>query len=725
MTSAPVKPWKLKASGSSLRMVADADELATAIRLFADAECGFELMALRSGVHACRLGADVEGLVDAAKELPSGAGLYFRVNPIMPGLSHPARNEHVAYRRWLYIDVDPVKAEGQEDNPASDREKEATSGVCDKVHAHLSAYGWPMPIVVDSGNGYGLFYRCQLPNDKATQAAFRRLLLTLSLRFTCDDGIIDKSVHNANRLAKLPGTWARKGAHTDDRPHRPCRLFFVPDVVGSVTLEQLLAAGESAEDDGPDSPSRTFQTSPSADSAYGRKALDAECLRVAMARPGAEEGRNNALNRAAFALGQLVAGGVLDRSTVEQRLYEAAAQSGLETDPGCGEKGIRGTIRSGLEAGLKTPRGIPESKDPKAKFEKQREEAKAELQGERLTVRMSQIKPLQVQWLMKNRIPLGFITVMAGRTGIGKSYVSLDLIARLSKGAEIPFADGECFKPSGTLILSEDSPEYVIAPRLIDAGADMSRIHAMTWKAMGAYHLADTAMLSQACDEVEGGIKLLLIDPPTNFLKETDEHKNAEVRQLVMKVVEWALERNVAVLFILHVNKGAQGVDALNRVMGSVAWVTTSRIAHALIRDPDEFGRNLWIPLKSNIGELPKAIAYRIAKANGATRVQWVEELNIDADDAMSRVAPKERRDVKASKWLVDMFRQRLEWESEDLFDRAENEGISRSAIFDGKDLLKLPRARRTVKENGEVCWVWWVPSDWPPLKEGIEDGSN
>jgi len=63
--------------------------------------------------------------------------------------------------------------------------------------------------------------------------------------------------------------------------------------------------------------------------------------------------RNNTLNDQAKGLGELVGGGVLERALAEQTLREAALRAGL------GEKEIEATIKSGIEAGLKEPRGIP------------------------------------------------------------------------------------------------------------------------------------------------------------------------------------------------------------------------------------------------------------------------------------------------------------------------------------------------------------------------------
>jgi Bifunctional DNA primase/polymerase, N-terminal len=86
---------------------------------------------------------------------------------------------------------------------------------------------------------------------------------------------------------------------------------------------------------------------------YGQAALDRETRRVAQARRGR---RNDTLNRAAFALGQLTAAGLLPAALAYTKLFEAAVQAGLDHDPGCGPRGIDRTIRSGLTAGARKPR---------------------------------------------------------------------------------------------------------------------------------------------------------------------------------------------------------------------------------------------------------------------------------------------------------------------------------------------------------------------------------
>jgi hypothetical protein len=82
-------------------------------------------------------------------------------------------------------------------------------------------------------------------------------------------------------------------------------------------------------------------------SAWACAALDNEVWTVRTSVPGH---RNDALNRAAFSLGQLVGGGHLDEGRVVEQLTVAATEVGLSP------REIHSTIASGLHAGEGHPR---------------------------------------------------------------------------------------------------------------------------------------------------------------------------------------------------------------------------------------------------------------------------------------------------------------------------------------------------------------------------------
>lgn len=85
--------------------------------------------------------------------------------------------------------------------------------------------------------------------------------------------------------------------------------------------------------------------------AYCDQAIREELRRAATAPKGT---RNNTLNEAAFALGQLVGAGWVARSEIEGLLLQAAHDCGLKHG-----EAVK-TIRSGLNAGEKDPRTLPD-----------------------------------------------------------------------------------------------------------------------------------------------------------------------------------------------------------------------------------------------------------------------------------------------------------------------------------------------------------------------------
>src|SRR5262249_49366020 len=126
-----------------------------------------------------------------------------------------ASDHHVDRRRWLLIDVDPVRLAGI---GATDAEKATAREVTEAIRRHLDGLGWPAPIPAHSGNGWHLFYALDLPADDGELV--KRCLAALAKRFDTDAAKVDTAVHNAARIVKVPGTLARKGDPTPDRPHR-------------------------------------------------------------------------------------------------------------------------------------------------------------------------------------------------------------------------------------------------------------------------------------------------------------------------------------------------------------------------------------------------------------------------------------------------------------------------------------------------------------------------
>lgn len=192
---------------------------------------------------------DVERLALAAADLQNAKGIYFIPNPVLPSLLARANNRirrpgtepttsdaDIVRRRWLLIDVDPVRPSGIS---STDSEHLAALQCGEHIRAFLTARGWPEPLFADSGNGAHLLYRIEEPCDDS--GLIHSVLEGLSVHFTNDVLKIDQGVANPARIWKLYGTPVRKGDNTKDRPHRLSRIIELPPALTGVTTEQMWA----------------------------------------------------------------------------------------------------------------------------------------------------------------------------------------------------------------------------------------------------------------------------------------------------------------------------------------------------------------------------------------------------------------------------------------------------------------------------------------------------
>lgn len=395
-------------------------------------------------------GSDLRSLACAALQLETVAGgVYFVPNPV----NAPARaklgvvkqlmrgegttDEMVAARRWLLVDIDPVRfgIDGRpidSDCPSTDAEREAAWQVLSRSRGALEAFGLTGGIIGDSGNGYHLCYPVELPNDDAARTLHRFVLATLEARGGDTRAHVDLKTFNAARIWKLYGTQARKGVAAGGRAWRYTQAVVLAGPAGDpkANTAALRRAAETWEKQ-----DRLRTTGPTPEpGAYGRKALELETAKVLAAAPGT---RNNTLNAAAFALGQLVAGGELARDAVEAALLAAAASIKLTRAEAVA------TVRSGIDAGGKEPRKAPESKGAAAAASTKAAEPPAAAApaapppdaGISCADLMAMDLP-EVRFAVPGLLPEG-LTILAGRPKARKSWFALQLALGVALGEPV------------------------------------------------------------------------------------------------------------------------------------------------------------------------------------------------------------------------------------------------------------------------------------------------
>lgn len=293
------------------------------------------------------------------------------------------------------------------------------------------------------------------------------------------------------------------------------------------------------------------------------------------------------------------------------------------------------------------------------------------IEGAPVVVRLSVVVPEAVAWLWPGRFALGKLTLIAGDPGLGKSFLTLDMAARVSRGFAWPDAPDVPQTPGGVVLLSaEDGIADTIRPRLDAAGADVTRIVALeAVRTKGDHGRASERMfdlsrdleaLEAAIQSVEG-CRLVVIDPVTAYLGGVDSHKNAEIRGLLAPLGDLATRHRVAVIAVTHLNKSGGG-PAIYRAMGSLAFAAAARAAWAVSKDKDDPRRRLLLPIKNNIAPDTGGLAYRIEALDvgECPTVAWeADPVNVSADDALASDREEgggrtERDD--AADWLRDLL---------------------------------------------------------------------
>ncbi len=337
---------------------------------------------------------------------------------------------------------------------------------------------------------------------------------------------------------------------------------------------------------------------------------------------------------------------------------------------------------------------------------------------------LADVKPEPVKWLWPSRFAIGKLTLLAGDPGLGKSFITLDMAARVSKGDGWPDFPASTGRPGGVVLLNaEDDLADTIRPRLDAAGADVSRIKALVavkhfdFEAGGEkqhpFNLTqDLAALEQAVQDV-ADCRLVIIDPISAYLGRTDSHKNAEIRGLLAPLSELAARHGVALVAVTHLRKG-EG-PAMYRAMGSLAFVAAARAAFAVTKDKDDptGQRRLMLPVKNNLGNDRTGLAYRLVDTFSANRqpvVKWeADPVEISADEALRPDNGRGDGDTsaldEAKDWLQDALVNGPRPVKEILV-QTRHDGISKRTLDRAKKTLNVA----VSKKGFNAGWTWRLP---------------
>lgn len=317
------------------------------------------------------------------------------------------------------------------------------------------------------------------------------------------------------------------------------------------------------------------------------------------------------------------------------------------------------------------------------------EETRTELQ----MIKMSEIQSKEVAWLWYPFIPYGKLTIIQGDPGDGKTTLVLNIAAKLSKGEGLD-SDMKLTEPLAVIYQSaEDGLADTVKPRLEAAGADCENISVIDESKKSL------SMIDERLEEaiIKTKAKLLILDPIQAYLGgNMDMNRANEARDMTKKLAALAEKYQCAIVLVGHMNKAA-GNKAAYRGMGSIDFFAVARSVLLVGRVEGEENIRAVVQIKNNLAGFGHPKAFELSEDG----FLWLGDYEITADEVLGGIAPKANKLEQAKRLLRKLAETNNAMQSNEIFNLAEEQNISRRTLENAKKELGV-RAKRINNS-----WYW------------------
>lgn len=306
-----------------------------------------------------------------------------------------------------------------------------------------------------------------------------------------------------------------------------------------------------------------------------------------------------------------------------------------------------------------------------------------------------------IQWIWHPFIQRGAINLLTGGPGTGKSTISVEIAAALSKARPLPGETEETAKSRGIvrtwLLNAEDDPEDTTIWRLKNQGADFDQI--LIEKRPRPI---DQAFAKEMFDVIRANnIGLVIIDPVQAWIPpDTDMHRANQMRDWGNLFKNLCQDTGVTVIWVRHRRKGdADDQNSLNSGLGSIdmSGIVRSEIGALVTKKGSRITR-----IKGNVGPTNVDLTYSIQGTdNDHGQLSWSA-----ATQPKASLDVKVRRSNPLDAWLIGLLVEGPRLKTE-IIDRAK-------ALGYGERTVEARASEITVGfwEEGKRKWRLRTPSD-------------
>jgi hypothetical protein len=233
-----------------------------------------------------------------------------------------------------------------------------------------------------------------------------------------------------------------------------------------------------------------------------------------------------------------------------------------------------------------------------------------------------------VGWWWDLRARTGALTLLEGFGGEGKSAITRNLIARASRGRQMPF-DEAIRSPSGAVILASAEENIGdIRGQLAADRADLDRILIDDGRPRPLTLPRDLHVLDRAVEQVGAGV--VNLEPLIERVPDAARSEKA-VRAALTEITTWAAYRKIPIVATRHWDKAGRGPQK-SRGLGSSAIGYYAREILCTMPDPRAKDQHQRLLLECKQHEA-ETLVYRTVKRDGAVVVEWLDAWMGDARD--------------------------------------------------------------------------------------------
>ncbi|HSS11666.1 MAG TPA: AAA family ATPase, partial [Acidimicrobiales bacterium] len=340
--------------------------------------------------------------------------------------------------------------------------------------------------------------------------------------------------------------------------------------------------------------------------------------------------------------------------------------------------------------------------------------------GRLIALTVGKVRPVKVKWLWDGWLPAGKLVALDGDPDTGKSTVSLDLAARVTKGAAMP--DGSSGPSSAAVVLlsGEDDLDDTIVWRLMAAGADLdlvTHIQAVEGERGEAPFTipGDLILLEELVGDV--GAAMVVIDVLNEYLdSRVDSHKDQDIRRTLHRLKDVAARTKAAILMLRHLRKESSA-KVIYRGGGSIGIVGAARAGWTVAYHPDDEALRVLAPVKMNLTVRPRPLGFKLLPhvEYPCAYVDWRGPVDIGANELLDpppRPDPDEASALGfASQAIRELLGDGQEMWSKPFNDALNELGVSVRTRARARERLNVQvRQIRKPDKNGEMGWKLWMP---------------